>query len=364
MTRSTSSAAAVVHERRPWFGALLVAAIVVLGAASLTTGPAHMLAAGDVWRGVLAAVGLGEPLAPTLQVVVETRIERLLLTIAVGAGLALSGGLMQGVFRNDLASPGLLGVTSGASLGASLAIIGLGGAGPLAALEAQGLGASTAVGIAAFAGAAATTALVARLGTSDGRVSVPALLLVGIAINAVVGGLVTAIQSFALRDYEVSLALFTWGFGTLDDRGGAQVAFVLVAVAAAALVVPFVARELDLFAAGEDDARALGVDTTRVKWIALLAASLAAGATVAVAGQIAFVGLVVPHLVRLLATHSHGRLLRLCLLAGPVLMLLTDVVPRAFDLGALMRPGVTLSLVGGPFFLYLLVRERRRIATW
>jgi iron complex transport system permease protein len=364
VTRSTSSVAAAVHERRPWFGALLVAAIVVLGAVSLTTGPAHALTAADVWRGLVAALGLGEPLSPALQVVVETRIERLLLTIGVGAGLALSGALMQGVFRNDLASPGLLGVTSGASLGASLAIIGLGGAGPLAALEAQGLGASTAVGIAAFAGAAATTALVARLGTSDGRVSVPALLLVGIAINAVIGGLVTAIHSFALRDYEVSLALFTWGFGTLDDRGGTQVAFVLLAVALAAAVVPFVARELDLFAAGEDDARSLGVDTTRVKWMALLSASLAAGATVAVAGQIAFVGLIVPHLVRLLATSSHGRLLRLCLLAGPVLMLLTDIVPRALDVGALMRPGVTLSLFGGPFFLYLLVRERRRIATW
>jgi len=354
-----------VHlERRPWFGALLGLLLVALSAVALGTGQAADVPFADVVRGAAAVLGLGERLAPDLQVIVETRLERLLLTIGVGAGLALSGALLQGVFRNDLASPGLLGVTSGASLGASLAIIGLGGYGPLLALEAAGLGASTVVGLAAFAGAAAVTALVALLGTTGGRVSVPALLLVGIAVNAVAGGLVAAIQSFALSDFQVSLALFTWGFGTLDDRGAGQVAFVLLAVAGAACVLPFVARELDLFVAGEDDARALGVDTTRVKWLALGASSLAAGAAVAVAGQIAFVGLVVPHLVRLLATRSHARLLRLCLLAGPVLLLGADVAQRLAIGGSGLRPGVAMSLIGGPFFLLLLVRERRRIATW
>jgi iron complex transport system permease protein len=135
-------------------------------------------------------------------------------------------------------------------------------------------------------------------------------------------------------------------------------------LALAVLTLPFIALELDLFAAGEDDAHGLGVNTTRVKLLALLAASLAAGVAVAVAGQIAFVGLIVPHLLRILTGASHRSLLPLCLVGGPLLLLGADFLQRSFLGGTALQPGVTMSLIGGPFFLLLLLRNRDAIRSW
>ncbi|MEZ5980105.1 MAG: iron ABC transporter permease [Planctomycetota bacterium] len=344
--------------------ATLAAVLAVLVVLSVSVGDAGAYSVGDTLRGGAAWLGLAEPLDAAAQVILEARLERTFLTIGVGAALALSGGMLQGVYRNDLASPGLLGVTSGAALGASLAILALGGYGPLFAFDHAGLGGALFVTVCAFLGAAGVTAVVTALGTTGGRVSIPTLLLVGIAMNAILGGLVSAIQSFALNDFEVARALFAWGFGNLDDRGAAMTGFVVAAVAIAALAIPFVAVELDLFVAGEDDARSLGVETGRVKWIALLSSALAASAAVAVAGQIGFVGLIVPHLVRMAASRSHRVLLPMCLLAGPVLLLGCEVVQRGLLQESALRPGVTMSLLGGPFFLVLLVRNRRRIQAW
>ncbi|MBM3988777.1 MAG: iron ABC transporter permease [Planctomycetes bacterium] len=342
-----------------WYGLLLTG----LTAGSLMLG-SSALAAGEVLEGTGAMLGLCEPLERSTQAIVELRVWRALCTLGVGAALALSGGLIQGLFRNALASPSLIGVTGGASLGAACAILIVGGYAPRLVLESSvGLDALL-VPLFSFVMALCTTALVAWIASARGRASVTTLLLVGIAVNMCVSGAFATIQYLTLEEWEVSRAILAWTFGTLDDRSGFHCLTVFASLAVSTLAVPFVARELDLLKGGEEDAEALGVDVARTKRVALVAAALAASAAVAVAGQIAFVGLVVPHLLRLFGQHSYRQLLWHALPAGAAFLLGADVLQRwLFGAGAL-QPGVMMSLVGGPFFLFLLVRSRREVSTW
>ena len=279
---------------------VLVGLLIALAVASPLVGSSGVLELGDVLQGIGAMLGLAEPLDSMSQRIVELRLMRMLTTCAVGAALALSGALLQGVFRNDLASPSLLGVSSGASLGASIAVLLMNGYGPLYIAETSSSTAPFLVCGAAFLGAVIVTALVTLIATSDGRISIPMLLLVGIAMNALAGALLFAIQAYFLDDFEVTRALIAWSFGTLNDRLGFHAGLIIGTVCFSLFILPFVATELDLFATGEEDARALGVDTSRVKLLALGAAALVAAVAVAVAGTITFVGLIVPHVLRLL----------------------------------------------------------------
>ena len=344
---------------------VLTGLLVLCVGLSLCAGAYDNLPPGDVLTGALSVVGLGDGLAdPFAQGIVRLRTLRVLLAIGVGAALALSGALLQGVFRNDLASPGIIGISSGASLGAALAILMLGGYGPRFVLEdAAGFG-PIMVTACSFLGAMAIAWLVTSIATSNGRTSVPTLLLSGIAINAVVGGTLSAIQHFALRDEHLAQALFGWLFGRLEDREPFQVGMVWIGLLVSGLVIPLVARELDLFAGGEEDARGVGVDTQRTKRVALVAASFAAAVAVSVAGQIAFIGLVVPHVMRRLAGPRHRTLLPLCLIGGPVLLLGADLIQRPFLGDDVLPPGVAMSLIGGVFFLGLLFRHRGRMDAW
>ncbi len=355
-TRSTSPRALAA-----WLAVALVACVV----AGVRVGTSDSLGFGDLARGGLAMVGLGEPLESRgLQTICELRYWRVLVSIGVGAALALSGGLLQGVFRNHLASPSVLGVTSGASLGASVAILLVAGGGSFLLIDRVGGAAPALITAFAFAGAMGVTVLITAIATTGGRVSVPTLLLVGIALNAMIGGALAAMQAWALDDSDLTRAMITWTFGRLDDRSAWHAGVVWSGLTLSAAVIPFTAFELDLFAAGEEDARGLGVDTRRVKLVALAGASLAAAVAVSVCGQIAFVGLVVPHVLRLLSGPSHRSLLPLCLLGGPVLVLGADVAQR-LALGAnYLPPGVVMSMLGGPFFLYLLLRNKRAVEAW
>ena len=340
-------------------GVVLLAAIVV---GSITVGAAGSLGVGDALRGLGALVGLGAGVEdPQRALIADLRIWRALTAAGVGAALGLSGGLIQGLFRNPLASPSLLGVSGGASLGAAIAIAWLGGFG----LQSSGFSAGALfVPLASFVGALATVTTVALLASRDGRTSVGALLLIGIAVNMCVAGGFAAIQSLTLRDFEVSRAILAWTFGTLEDRSPHHAAIVWGAVVACAATIPFLARELDLFRGGEADAESLGVSVGRVKTLALVAAALSASAAVAVAGQIAFVGLVVPHFVRLFAGPGHGRVLPACVVFGAILLLGADLAQRALFGAATLQPGVLMSLAGGPFFVLLLVRHRKEIGAW
>ncbi len=356
-----------LKTRGAWtLGVTLALAWVLLTYASVRAGldDKYAFSFGDVARGLAGSVGWGEGLGAPAQAIVELRLWRALTGGAVGASLALAGALLQGLFRNGLASPSVVGVTAGSVLGASVAIALIGGYGSgLVALRSN-LITPALVTACALAGAVLVTWIVVSLATTGRRLSVPTLLLAGIAMNTLVGGVLAALQSFTLQDFEVSRAILAWTFGTLDDRSGWQVGLVWGALVCSAAVVPFVALELDLFAGGEEDAEALGVPVQRIKALVIFAVTLATSAAVSVAGQIPFVGLVVPHVVRSISGASHRALLPLSMLLGAVFLLGCDVAQRTWFADVGIRPGVLMSLVGGPFFLFLLVKNRRLVSSW
>jgi ABC-type Fe3+-siderophore transport system permease subunit len=333
---------------------------------SLLKGTTVRFSGAEGLRGLGAVLGLADPLPGTRQVIFGLLLRQTLVAAGVGAALAYSGALLQGVFRNGLASPSILGITSGAGLGATLAILFIGGYGGAADwLEVAAKHSPLLVTTGSFIGAMGVAVLVAIIGGGAGRVSVPTLLLVGIAINACLSGVLTALTAWLVEhDWQLSQAVFHWTFGSLRDKSWAQVGLVWSVVVVAASAYPLVARELDLFAGGEEDAEALGVHTRRVKWIVLAASSLAAAGAVAVAGQIAFVGLIVPHLLRFVVGSGHRELLPVALLGGAVFLLGADASQRWLLGRELFRPGVVMSLLGGPFFLVLLVLRRREVRTW
>lgn len=368
----SETSAAAPGERQRWalsarfLGLGLVAALILLAWLSCLHGSASTFEPAEALRGLAAILGLAEPLAGNRQLVLALLVRQTLVAAGVGAGLAYSGALLQGVFQNGLASPSILGITSGASLGATLGIMFVGGyTGGMELLDQAAKHSPLLVSATALMGAFGVALLVSVIGGGSGRISVPTLLLVGIAINACIAGILTAMQAWLVEnDWQTAEAVYHWSFGSLKDKSWTQVGLVWGGLALAACALPFVTRELDLFAGGEEDAESLGVNTVLTKLTVLIAASLAASCAVAVAGQIAFVGLVVPHLVRLITGNSHKPLLPLCLLAGAVFLLGTDVAQRLILGRDVFKPGVLMSMIGGPFFLLLLLRNRREVRTW
>jgi iron complex transport system permease protein len=331
--------------------------------ASLCVGDSDLrLSAGEAWGSLLRVLS-GE-LSDGRDPIVQLRLWQALTTAGVGAALGLAGALVQGLFRNPLASPSILGISSGASLGAVAAVVLLGSFEPERFLLPSGADAGWLVPLFAFAGALGAGAFVFRIATSAGRVSIPALLLMGLALNTILGGLLQWIQAAVLDDNYLSRSILSWSFGTLEDRTAPHAALVWGGLLLALGALPFVSYELDLMQSGLEDAEALGVDTGRVRWIALSAATLAASAAVAVAGQIAFVGLIVPHLSRLLSGHSHRVLLGSSALLGALFLLGVEFLQSVFLGPRSIPPGVLLSLIGGPFFLVLLWSKRRELALW
>lgn len=345
-------------------GALLLAGATGTFLWALHVGPARPFAPAEALQGLGGWLGWCEPLPGSDQVILRLRLLRALAALAVGGSLALSGAYLQGLFRNALASPGVLGVTSGASLGAAVALAGLGGFGPGIVLASGGLSGPLLVTLASLVGALLVLLPLLGIASADGRLSVPALLLAGMALNALCSGLLAALQSLTLSDFEVARALFAWAFGTLDDRSAGQVTLCAAGLGLGVLAIPFLAPELDLLAGGEEDAEALGVAVRRQRLLALGLAALLASAAVSVAGQILFVGLLVPHLVRLLVGSAHRRVLPLSVLGGGLLVLGADCLQRTWLPQADLRPGVLLSLLGAPFFLFLLARGRAQLASW
>ncbi len=357
-------------------GVTLVAALPLLVLLSVRLGVTGVLGLDETLAGVGAAFGAGAPLEGQVQTIVELRLWHALTAAGVGGALGLAGVLIQGLFRNGLAAPSIIGVTGGATLGATAAILLLSGYGPawlavaadvhepaLASLRSAGL-LTFLVPAFGFVGAVAVVLLVAALSSRSGRFSVPTLLLTGIAVNTCIAGVLSLVSSLLLDDWDVSRAIFAWTFGTLADRSGWHVVTVWTGLAAAAAVIPFVAWELDLLAGGEEDATSLGVDVRRVRFLCIGAAALAAASAVAVAGQIAFLGLVVPHLLRLLTGTGHRALLALSVPGGAVFLLGVELLNRALLAEHALRPGVVMSLVGGVFFVVLLALNRREVDQW
>lgn len=291
---------------------------------------------------------LDVPVTPQQTAVLwNIRLPRVLLGALSGAALAVSGALLQGVFRNPLADPGLIGVSSGAALGAVAVIVS--GLAPLGLFT---------LPFAAFVSGAATTLLVYRLSRRHGRTDVATLLLVGLALNAVAGA-ATGLLTYLADD----AALRSIVFWTMGGLGGALWETLLAAtpgIALAVLLAPRLGRALNLFALGEVEARHLGVTVEQVKRAAVLLAALATGASVALVGPIGFIGLIVPHMVRLAAGPDHRLLLPAAALGGASLLILADLVARTVAAPAEAPVGLITALAGGPFFLALILRSRWR----
>ena len=249
-------------------------------------------------------------------------------------------------------------------LGGSLALLARGGRG-LVDLSELGSGWTVlVVPLGAFLGSLIVVLFLVYVSSAAGRVSVPMLLLAGVAANTCVGTLIAALQAIVIDDSALTRALLNWTFGTFDDRLPVHAAIAWGGLAVTLVVVPFVASELDLFAGGEGDARSLGVDTERVKLLCIIGVCVATACSVAVSGAIAFVGLVIPHLARLLIGRSNRAVLFVAPVLGAAAMLAVDIAQLGLFGVHRFGPGVAMSMVGGPVFLGLLVSQRRRIGAW
>ncbi|WP_199899313.1 FecCD family ABC transporter permease [Sneathiella glossodoripedis] len=284
-----------------------------------------------------------------LSVLFNIRLPRILLAIIVGAALGVSGAAMQGLFRNPLADPTLIGITGGAAVCVATVIV---FAGQLISF----MGLYT-MSFAAFAGGIVTSLIILRLARISGVFSVTHMLLAGIAINALTfAG--TGLMSFLSTDQQLREISF-WTMGSL---GGALWTPVLVT---ATLVLPCVfllsskAKELNVLLLGEENATYTGIDVNRLKRIVVICAALCVGAAVSVSGIIGFVGLVVPHLIRLMLGADNRLLMPASALFGGALLLLADTIARTALSPTEMPVGIITSLVGGPFFIWLLIRHSK-----
>ncbi len=338
--------------RAPGPALAAVVLLVVVALVALTQGAAD-IAPQTVLRILLDRLPLitVDVTVPVTQetIVLDIRLPRVLAAGAVGAALALSGASYQGVFRNPLAGPFLLGVASGAALGAAIAIIS-----PLST-DAYGFGW---VPVFAFAGALATVVLVYLLATGGGGVDSTTLILAGVALSAVFGA---ATAFILLTGGEQARPIFSFLFGGFNTSNWERIGWAAPYLVVGTVVVAMHARVLNVLQLDEEQAAQLGVPVTRTKLIVLAAASLTAATAVAMAGVIGFVGLIVPHAVRLAFGGDHRRLLPLAALFGASFLILVDLLARTMLSPQEVPVGVLTALLGGPFFLWLL-RTRRAAA--
>lgn len=298
----------------------------------------------EVWASLVAPHEL-EPWKRA--VVIDIRMPRVLLGAICGGGLAVAGATMQGMFRNPLADPGILGVSAGASFGAVLVLY-------LAPLGWTAAG----VPLGAFVGGLAAAFWVYRLASERGDAAITTLLLAGIAVGGIASALTSLVLSLSLAEWEVGRQMLTWLMGGLDDRGWGHVAIATPTVLGGAILLLIYGRDLNILSTGEETAMALGVDARRVKRELIFLVALVTGATVAVMGVVGFVGLIIPHIVRQLQGPEHRRLLPLSFALGAVFLVSADIFCR-WLVHTDLRLGVVSALAGGPFFLALLIKHRR-----
>lgn len=341
-------------KRLPPFPLLLALGLALLLAAwlALASGPLPLSASK-----ILASLGL--PLDAGLQdyeaaTVLQLRLPRLVLALLVGSALACAGATMQGLFRNPLAEPGLAGISGGAALGA-VGIIVLGASLPVLATEGANL---ALLPLAAFLGGSLAALLVAGLARVDGHTRIGTLLLGGLAVNAVTGAGIGFLAQLA-DDLALRTAMF-WMFGSLGKAGWSEIAIAAPLLVGSVGLMIRDARALDALLLGEAEAGHLGVDVEALKRRLLLLVVLSVSVAVAVSGIIGFIGLVTPHLIRIWAGPGHRFLLPASALLGALLLTLADVLARVLLAPAELAIGVITTLIGGPFFLVLLLGLRRR----
>ncbi len=329
----------------PLLSLLLIAALLLaVGIGAVAVPPRTVVAILLDRLGITLDVAVTQQQQAILWVI---RLPRVLMGGLVGAGLAVAGALLQGVFRNPLADPGLIGVSSGAALGA-VAVIVIGFA-PLGIFT---------LPVVAFIGGTCTTLLVYHLSQRNGRTDIASMLLIGLALNALAGA-GTGLLTYLADEPQLRSIVF-WTMGGLNGVLWEMTLGAAPCILLALLLAPLLSRPLNLFALGEAEARHLGVEVEQVKRRAVLLAALATGAAVATAGPIGFVGLIVPHIIRLVAGPDHRLLLPACALTGATLLMLADLLARTIAAPAEVPVGLITAFAGGPFFLALILRARRQ----
>ncbi len=320
---------------------VLLALLILAFLASLAFGELRL-----TFHEVIGALGgSGDDIART--VVRDFRLPRALVGLAVGAALGASGAVMQAFFRNPLASPGLLGVSSGGALGA-VAVLALG---PMLGFTAATLWALPLASVIGAFAATGAVIMLAQSGTGTER-----LLLSGVALSALLGAGTSFLLTTTVGHFEVNAQILFWLMGGLESRSWEHVWMGVPGVLVACLLLLPLGRAMNLLSLGEQSAQSLGVDVRRLRWQLIVLSTVLTALATAMAGIVGFVGLVVPHVLRLIFGPDHHRLLPYSMLGGASFLLACDLITRTFPLG--LRLGVVTSLIGGPFFLWLLRRPR------
>ena len=309
----------------------------------------------EVVGSVLRAMGIPNDWAPTDPIIESTlwvvRFPRLAMGLAVGAALAVAGAVMQAIFGNPLAEPGVVGVSSGGALGAAVAIV----------LGVAAFG-SGSIAIFAFLGGLGATMLVYVVSRANGRTEVVTLLLTGIAVNAFAGAGLAFLLFIA--DSGGREQIVFWQLGSLNGSLWSEVLIVVVVAALGTVAAILLGRRYDLLALGERNARHLGVNVEALRIGSIVLVALLTGVAVAFCGIIAFVGLVVPHVIRMIIGPAHRSLIVASAFGGGVLLVYSDLLARSVVPGADLPIGLLTSLIGGPFFFFLLFRQRQRSGGW
>ena len=314
----------------------------------------------EVIGSLLRAIGISNGWAPTDPIIESTlwvvRFPRIVMALVVGSSLAVAGAVMQAIFGNPLAEPGVVGVSSGAALGAAAGIVLGAGTGSLA-----GLG-SWSTAVLAFIGGLLATLLVYFVSRANGRTEVVTLLLTGIAVNAFAGaGLAFLLFAGSAASRE---QIVFWQLGSLNGSRWQEVLIVLLVSVIGLAIALIIAGRLNLLALGERSARHLGVNVEALRIGSIVLVALLTGVAVAFCGIIAFVGLVVPHIIRMAIGPSHRPLILASAVGGGALLVCADLLARTIVPGADLPIGMLTSLIGGPFFFYLLYRQRKRSGGW
>lgn len=318
---------------------VLFASIVI----AVTIGPAE-IRVDEVWAAILSHLGLGDSPLSALRdgIVWELRLPRILTAAAVGAGLAVSGAVMQALTRNPLADPYLLGLSSGASLGAVSVLL---------------LGAAILLPLAAFLGAMAALVLTLLLASSLGAITPTRTVLAGLAVSALASAITSLVIFWAVTG-DSYREILGWLLGSLAGARWPAVAIAGIALVVAGIPILFAGRLLDAFAFGDTSAASLGVNVSATRWGLLAASALLTGAMVSVSGAIGFVGLVLPHAVRIVTGPGHRALLPLSALVGAIFLVWADTLARTVFDPRELPVGIVTAIVGAPVFALLLARRR------
>ncbi len=315
------------------------------------------ISASELWSIIAYRTGLSSAtdFAPQQEAVfLNIRLPRVLLATLVGSSLAVAGSTLQGLFRNPLAEPGLIGISSGASLFAVMMIV----------LEHRFFGFMTAtfgyyaLAIAAFIGACITTFVVYRLAVGNGKADITTLLLAGIAINALAGSF-TGLLTYMSTDEQLRNITF-WSLGSLGGASWKTVSGILPFVLVSLLALPFFSKSLNVLALGESQAGHMGINVSLLKKLIIVLATMGVGASVAVSGMIGFIGLVIPHILRMAFSADHRLVVPGSALLGATVLVLADVVARTLFAPAELPIGIVTAIIGAPVFIYIITVERRK----